>query len=335
MKYDLIIGDSIAPLVSAVEKSQQPVILWGHSRVGKSAFLTEFSEKTNFKYLSMSPLDIRDVNGSALLSKYVLSELSENPRCLIEFDCGLLDDTKSTLISGVMSKYFYAPFFESHKIVLTAHPTSSEQSLELLSPELYDLCYSQFNGKFPKYSEHPFDESSSRYTNVALMPSPIRWAEWANGNIGDAIAGFIQYLLNEDKQLAWLALYGWLFEGWASKYISPVTWERLDRCIKKDDNRRLAFQRSFTQLSNDITCENWILEDVEFTDSEKGNIKGIHNIAKTIRNSDDYEEYRKEELKEYFDNALEIDSLIEGKTEVSSKFIEYMSTFLVGCGKAI
>lgn len=339
--YDFVINDSSEELIDIVNKTDKPIILWGHTGVGKSSLVSDIADSLKIRKINLNTTDFIIHENHPIIHKGILENIENATPCLIDFEWS----NKSEEAAIHMQEILESNFIKQNKIILCTHPVSKGQNIELLGSELIKLSSQDFNDKTPSYTAYPFSDSViSECINIAVYPSVVRWLSWAKNNTHEVISNFIESLYySENPQLAYKALYGFLFDGgWNSSSLSPSRWQDMSRKLtsNSDFKNKMLYQRNFLDFNQNIlTYKNeWILKNEEFqyredADKKIRSITGLDEIIQTIKNSDDYESMKFAEMKAYF--GIYGMSFIEKNSDISKMFIEFVSNYLIKTGVAL
>jgi cytidylate kinase len=63
MLCDLIIKDSWEPFIEYLKKTEMPIEICGHTRVGKSSTIKEIADRLNYNFVDISPYTFHLNNG--------------------------------------------------------------------------------------------------------------------------------------------------------------------------------------------------------------------------------------------------------------------------------
>jgi hypothetical protein len=339
MNYDFVINDSSEELVDIVNKTDKPIILWGHTGVGKSYLISDIAFLLRIRKKCLNTTDFIIHENHPIIHKGILQNIVDSSPCLIDFEWS----NKSEEAAIHMQEILESNFIKQNKIILCTHPVSKEQNIELLGSELIKLSKQDFNDKTPSYTAYPFSDGViSECINIAVYPSVVRWLSWAKNNTHEVISNFIESLYySENPQLAYKALYSFLFDsGWNSSSLSSSGWNDMSRILTSNSKDKMLFQRNFLDFNQNIlTYKNeWILKNEAFqyqedADKKIRSITGLDEIIQTIKNSDDYESMKVAEMKAYF--GIYGMSFIEKKSDISKVFIEFVSNYLIKTGVAL
>lgn len=324
MEFDLEVTESQDELESFLGEATSPVVIWGHTGVGKSPIVSRIIKRLGSveHQLGYSAAQLLG-DGRFHLSSEV-EQMAKSQATSFVWEWANHEEDASRL------KRFYdsvVPHLNgsSRKLIMLAHPPTEELGHKLLGPILQRVTKEAHRGKLPKYISSVFPEYIMKESNhIAILPCAETWFDHTDCRKDGVVFRFINSLFGEKKTNAYKALYSFLFGDdfdHTMNKLSTRSWESLQHYT--DSFGTLVFQGRFQDFDREdvLNAQDWILRDFGFND---GSIRGLEQVVAVLEDDEGFQSMKDLEMERLL--SLQIFSL-NGMGEYRERFESYEKEF--------
>jgi len=292
MVFDLEVTDSQDELEGFLDKATSPVVIWGHTCVGKSAIVSRIIKRlgrVEHKLECNASQLLGNGKANLPLDHSVAEKNAESKATSFVWEWA----NRETDVSKIQRFYeSVTPHLNgsNRNLIMLAHPPTEEISYKLLGPILQLVCDETYHGRLPKYISTALPENiMNESKHVAIFPCVETWFDHTDCRRDGVVMGFIRCLFDENRTDAYKAMHSSLF---GSDYdntmnnLSSRSWETLQGFI--DSYGDMFFQGRIEDFDRNkvANAQNWILQDYLFND---GNVRGLEQVVAGLESAKDFQ----------------------------------------------
>ncbi len=320
MKFDLTVTDSVEGLESFIREASTPIVIWGHTGLGKSRIVSQIIERLGGKEGRISITDIEMSD-----SGYREKAWEPNSTHIVWEWANVAEDSDRI-------KFFYEsiPVNVKSTLIMLAHPYTQEVGYQLLGPQLQTICDNDFKGETVPYRAYALPESVVEQSkHVAIVPSVERWTEHMRPDFEGVVLDFIEDLFKKDESTGYKALYSFFLGKPSHKSqsysggLSPRSWGTIQGYINGYGS--LVFRGKFEDFDPEkaASTEKWILEHLTFRD---GTVSGLPQVLATVKGKKNFNFMKELEVERLWNN---IEFLLKGQGigEFRDEFESYVKGY--------